>query len=239
MKFVGMKFKFRLVDWCLWSDEGNQVASLTGVSNDPAFELPKMLRRRLGKQPLKGAQAACQLPGVEDATYVVCSRHGDLRRTLKLLKALSADDDLSPTDFSLAVHNMLAGILSIATDNQQGHTAIAAGVDTFGFGVLECLTRLQDDPDTPVLLIVVDEPLPEEYGELAFVPEQSIALAMMLVSPTNSLGGGLYSAEMMPGTTGALGSMSQVEDFIHFLNEKGAEGNTDGQRMGWRWERHV
>jgi hypothetical protein len=234
-----MKFKFRLVDWSLWPDENDQTTALSNGANDPAFELPKMLRRRLGKQQVKGAQAACLLTGVEDATYVVCSRHGDLRRTLKLLKALSAGDDLSPTDFSLAVHNMLAGILSIATNNQLGHTAMAAGVDTFSFGVLECLTRLQDDPDTPVLLIVVDEPLPEEYGDLASTSEQSVALAIMMASPTISHGGDLYSAEMIPGSTGASGPRSQAESFVHFLNEDQHDGVTEGQRIGWRWEHHA
>ena len=68
-----------------------------------------MLRRRLdrhGRMALATAWTCAE--GLDSVQFVFASRHGDLDRTLELLTALGNKDMLSPTSFSLSVHNSTA-----------------------------------------------------------------------------------------------------------------------------------
>jgi len=44
---------------------------------------------------------------------------------------------LSPTLFSLSVHNSVAGLFSIARGDRGAATAMAAGLDSLGLSILE------------------------------------------------------------------------------------------------------
>src|SRR4030095_4253261 len=99
-------------DWRRWAGVERQDDS------PPAAELPpvpvSLLRRvsALGQQALK---AAWGLPALHQSRFVFASRHGEFDRTLGILQSLAQREPPSPADFSLSVHNALAGLLSIAT----------------------------------------------------------------------------------------------------------------------------
>ena len=97
--------------------------------------VPLILRRRVTPIGQAALRAAWAIPGIEQARFVFASRNGEFDRSLAMLTALAAGDSPSPADFSLGVHNALAGLLSIATRNSAGHTALAAGLDSFGHGL--------------------------------------------------------------------------------------------------------
>ena len=59
-------------------------------------------------------------------------------------------------------------------------SSIAAGVDTFAHGFLEAGLFLERDPESPVLLVVADEPVPPLFTALVGDPEASYAVALLL-----------------------------------------------------------
>src|SRR6202040_2382166 len=167
---------------------------------------------------------------VRTGRYVLASRHGEFSRTLRILESLAALELPSPAEFSMSVHNALAGLLSIHFGNMRGHTALAAGVDTFGFGLMEAAACLAEQPQEPVLLIFGDEPLSREYATfgtddagLPFV----IALALRI--PGAGDGGILFNA--VPRNSSTPPSRAAALDFLSFFlsGERGAV--SDGMRI--------
>lgn len=99
----------------------------------------------------------------DDAGVIFCSRHGDTNLTLELLQAQLSGELLSPTGFSLSVHNAVAGLLDIGRRSHTGHVAISAGSQTLSAGMIEASLRLAERPDVPQLVLYVDLPLASGY----------------------------------------------------------------------------
>jgi hypothetical protein len=176
-------------------------------------------------------KAAFDQPADEPVRFVFCSRHGEFERTLNILKALAADEELSPAEFSLSVHNALAGLLSIARHNAAGHTTIAAGEDTFRSGLIEAAACLMERPGDPILLVYADEPLAEPYNELQSGKELRLALALLLTAPRHD------SADVVLSFTGIArpiegeSASEQALGFIRFLQRSASHTGAD---HGWR-----
>ncbi|MBT5523062.1 MAG: hypothetical protein HOK21_03170 [Rhodospirillaceae bacterium] len=260
-----MEFQFQIEGWHAGLRPGNEADQEWQISGSPpnpepnaggsaqtsTVTMPRMLNRRLGKLPKIAASGAVDLPNVQDATYVVCSRHGDFDRVLRLLHSLSDEEGLSPTDFSLSVHNMLAGVLSIAAGNTEAHTAIAAGSNTFVFGVMEVLTLLASGRAQSAMLLYYDAPLPGEYAGLESqweINELALVVAFSSVEPSqgDEQSGAItrsYTATLLLGGDGVsateAGSVTQAEAFIQFLKNPGLPQESRGTRIGWRWSQGV
>ncbi len=122
-----------------------------------------MLRRRLdrhGRMALATAWTCAE--GLDSVQFVFASRHGDLDRTLELLTALGNKDMLSPTSFSLSVHNSTAGLFSIARGDRAAATAMAAGADTLGLSMLEGANMIAEGAEH-VLVCYADDVPPQPY----------------------------------------------------------------------------
>src|SRR5262245_2969534 len=147
--------------WRAWA-RATEMA--TSEADADRIAVPLMLRRRstaLGQKMIASALACGET--ALTGRYVLASRHGEFSRTLGILRSLAARELPSPAEFSMSVHNGLAGLLSIHLGNTRGHTALAAGLDTFGFGLIEAAAHLVEQPSEPVLLFFGDEPLPDEF----------------------------------------------------------------------------
>ena len=174
---------------------------------------------------------AAGLSQATDAVLVTCSRHGDFQRTMRVLDAILANGEVSPTDFALSVHNGLAGVLSLVLENRNGHTALAAGVDSFAFGLLEAMTLLLRDR-RPTLLLFADEPMPSAYDGKIEPQERALAAAFMLEPDTEEAGAKL-EVEMIGGDGSTKGSVYQAECFLRSIIA-GTAVEASGSRMGWR-----
>lgn len=106
------------------------------------------------------------------------SRHGDTRLTLSLLEGIAEQQPMSPTGFSLAVHNAVSGLLSIARKDVSEVTAIAAVDALLPNALIEAFTRLQDHAQ--VLCVLYDVPLPALYRPFVSGESFPFALAMLL-----------------------------------------------------------
>ncbi len=217
-------FRIGLKGWC---------ASDVAEKHPDEAKLPAPLRRRVTPLGRRTLAAALALQPGADTRFIFSSRHGEYSRTASMLRSLAELGSVSPADFSLSVHHALAGLLSIATGSRKGHTALAAGDDTFGYGLIEASMCLAENPDEPVLVVHYDEPLPEIYSELEPQSVPASVVAMLLGA---AQGQDDIEIEAIPPAPGASVSALSAE-FAAFLRSNEREGSAKGERFTWVWRR--
>lgn len=142
-------------------------------------QVPPLLRRRLnvlGKYAV--AVSMDQLAEQQQIVTVFASRHGDTELTLSLLKQIGRDEALSPTGFSLSVHNAVSGLLSIARKDTLPSTAIAAMRGLVLQTLCEGISQLQQHQK--VLCVITDIPLPDIYQSYCEGQDFPFALAFIM-----------------------------------------------------------
>ena len=123
-----------------------------------------MQRRRLSLLARMAFAVAWPLAEERDALPLVfVSRHGETPRTFSILSELAARQPLSPTQFSLSVHNAVIGLWSILRGSTSEMTAMAADGDGFEQGLLEAAALLSEGAPA-VLLVITEEQPPEAYS---------------------------------------------------------------------------
>jgi hypothetical protein len=123
---MGATFAIPVARWSVWPPQGESART----APDVAFVEP-VQRRRLG--PLARMMLHVGHECVRDvpqARLVFASRHGELGYAVQMLRSLAAGEPLSPTLFSLAVHNAASGLFSILRADRSESTALAAGAST-------------------------------------------------------------------------------------------------------------
>lgn len=222
------------VSWRNWATGRNVTTSREAEDRQPP---PALLRRRVSPLGQAALRAAWGLPDILNSRVILASRHGEFGRTLSILDSLVAKTEVSPADFTLSVHHALIGLLSIAANNYQGHTAIAAGNESFGLGLIEALACLSERPAESVVLIYYDEGLPAPFDTFAETAEQSplaIALTLAKEGPGEMLG----QAPVSRNTQVSDGSMQALE-FLRFMLTDQAELSWRGGRLQWQWRRYA
>jgi len=218
---------FRLRAWESWKSDH---------SAEKAGTIPALLRRRitpLGRQALSAAWA---LPEIANARFILSSRYGEFSRTLSLLESVTSGNDLSPADFTLSVHHALIGLLSIVHGNRRGHTAVAAGRESFCFGLLEAIACLKENPDELVVLIHFEEPLSGPFTVFNEPDEWPIALALA-ISATGE--GELLQLNIEASPLDERPSTSHAQNFLDFIISGSMESLSNGEYRQWRWKRHA
>jgi len=151
----------------------------------PALDLrfvEPLQRRRLSRLARACFHCAGRLRPDPDTRVVFASRHGEAGRTLAILRDLAAGAEVSPTHFSMSVHNAVPGLWSILTGDRASVCAVTAGPESFGWGLLEALASYREDPARPVLYLFGDDVLPEPWVDPA-PPGHLHALALLLGEP--------------------------------------------------------
>ncbi|MBP8040256.1 MAG: beta-ketoacyl synthase chain length factor, partial [Aeromonadaceae bacterium] len=163
--------------WQQWSEDllWPETASL------PATPLiPAMTARRMSQSARLAVQLGLQLIAQWQPRHLLCvSRHGELARTFTLLQKLIQQQPLSPTDFSMSVHNTVAGLTTIVGQQPLPASSLAAGVDSFHAGLVEACATLQA-VSGPVLLLYFEGSLPEFYRPWVAECEPPHAVAVVL-----------------------------------------------------------
>jgi hypothetical protein len=221
-------------DWIAWSHGARN------PRNDvvqAAASLPQILRRRISAIGQRAFRASYALSEQRTARFVFCSQYGEWDRTLRILHSLAIEEPISPADFSLSVHNALAGLLSIAWGNTAGHTAISAGADSFGYGLLEAVASLKEGSGDPVLLVYFDDLPPHPYDEIADGAESCVSLAMLLKPPGNDRHEFALSMEPRNRAAKSQSASAPALDFIRFMLSNERERRSIGERTQWCWQR--
>jgi hypothetical protein len=186
---------FKLLSWGAWSPDFQTIeswqhwqspnATVSANQDAPALShIPAMQRRRFSRLTKMMLSAAHDCQVAPHTRSVFSSRHGELTRTLGLLKDITQQQALSPMAFSQSVHNTASGIFGIVTNNTAASTSIAAGEQTLPQALIETYAQLAQDP-TPILMIFGDDPVPPVYSEFIHEIELPIAFGLYL-APANS-----------------------------------------------------
>ncbi len=121
--------------------------------------------------------------GLDSVQSVFASRHGALERTVELLSNLAKDEPLSPTSFSLSVHNSTVGLFSIARSDRAAATAMAAGADSLGLALLEGAMQIAEGAER-VLVCYADHKLPAPYaGAVEDSMHHPFSISLLLTQP--------------------------------------------------------
>jgi len=130
--------------------------------------VPKMLQRRLTPlaRTVFSVADAC-IKASESLPVVFSSAHGELSKSLAMLQAIQAGEELSPTAFSLSVHNAIAGLFSIAYQNHQEITVIASGKEGIAPAFIDALGILHEGA-AAVLIVFYDEPVADFFPTAPF-----------------------------------------------------------------------
>jgi hypothetical protein len=226
---AGAHFVIPVARWSTWP----AAQPLAPDSPDVRF-IDASLRRRLGPLARMMLHVARDCAGdAGPLRLVFASRHGELGYTVALLRALAAAEPLSPTLFSLSVHNAPAGLFSTFRGDRAESTALAAGAETLGQALLEAYCQLATDPGVPVLVVYGDEPLPQEYrefGEAQDLQPRGRALAVLLSADAPR------RTEVLAEAAGDAASSdeAQAESFVRHL-ERGGPGRWVGGGKRWSW----
>jgi Beta-ketoacyl synthase, N-terminal domain len=216
---------FSVRDWAAWAPPMPPIDA----------PIPSLLRRRISPLGQHALRAVWSLAESSSCRVIGSSRHGEFGRTLSILDDLSDRAEISPADFTLSVHHALIGLLSIARDNRQGHTAIAAGDESFCCGLTEALGCLAETPDEPVILLHYDEPLPEPF--LGFDTPGAAPEVLALVLAAEGPGIRLELA-IDPSRPGGGVASSHATEFLKFLQTPERRDLVcAGERLHWHWRR--
>ncbi len=222
--------------WLQWLRDP---VELTASGTPPLSEMPAMMRRRiepLGRVALQAAYWA--QGGGPTGPVVFASRWGELARSVEMLTQLAAGEPLSPTAFSLSVHNAIGALFSIARKDKHNYQAVSAGEFSLEAGFAEACGLIADGAGS-VLLVFVDCPLPELYAEFASPQTARFPYAFACMLSLAQSGAGT-SLATQPGD-GALENMPSNFDVMRLLLDvdvdAGAEVRRQRPASTWLWKR--
>lgn len=110
---------------------------------------------------------------------VYASRHGETARTFAILNDLADGEPLSPTQFSLSVHNAIIGLWSIQQQDTSEMTALAAEGDGLEHAVLEA-SMLLGEGAPAVLVVIAEDQTPSVYAPWVNDVSFPYAVALLL-----------------------------------------------------------
>lgn len=227
-----------LAQWAAWAPGLDSTAAWADQQARPTPDaagpdlswLPPMQRRRLTILARAVFHVAREAGGEHLARLpiVLASSHGELSRTQNLLSSLADGAPVSPTAFTLSVHNAVSGQLSIALGNRAPASCVALAGDGISGALLEaqCLAG----PDQEVLLVLYDAPLPPQYQPFQLDDQAPWALALRLGAT-----GTTYRLSRGPGSGH---QPDQGLALARYLAAGASRLTLRGARSDWLWRRH-
>jgi len=239
---------FNIAQWRAWApglssqDEWQQWSQAPGTAGpnaspaaapDVSF-LPAMQRRRLSRLARMAFHVGWPLAeGQGSLPLVFVSRHGETPRTFELLSDLAAEQPLSPTQFSLSVHNAVIGLWSILRGETSEMTALAAAGDGLENGIIEAAALLAEGAPA-VMLIIAEEQPPTAYT--AWIDDVPFPYAVGLLLTAGSD----WTLQLHPHTTAA-----EQRPWPNALNlvRQLLNGQPSWQHLwknrAWNWQRNA
>lgn len=151
------------------------------------------------------------------------------------MEAIEHGEDISPTSFSLSVHNAIAGLFSMAFNNKIQSTVVAPGEEGIAAAFIEASGLLNEGEDE-ILIILYDEPLVDFYPshpfQLSTTESRSVALSI------TTIGKGIPICFSCLQTSGDIGEQPlQIPLLIQFLEQNQENLILPTARHSWCWER--
>ena len=222
-------------EWLAWAFDDRLIA---GRSTPPVRPMRSILRRRAGFLGKMALEVAYQCLGARtDVPTVFSSRHGEVSRSADLLLDLARGLPLSPTSFSLSVHNSAGGLFSIARGDRASNMALAAGTSSVEHAVIEACGLISEGAPA-VLLVVYDCPLPALYSEFEDCDEQPYAWAWLMEPAAEGALSLRWEAGSDECPSRCKGTPAGLEVLRFYFRKDLALERTCNKRR-WLWSRHV
>ncbi len=231
-----MNQDFIISNWHVWPPMGSDDDELGENQKELLATVPKMLKRRLS--PLAKIVFCAASPCLQEKKripIVFSSTHGELAKSFEMMEMIQAGEDISPTAFSLSVHNAIAGLFAMYFDNNCETTVVAPGEEGIAGAFIEACGILQEGEDE-VLVVFYDEPLVSFYPSDPFQlsTDQSCAVALLI---SRSGSGMPVRLRCLPQTGDDGEQPMQLPLLIHFLSETGEKLTIHTARHSWSWEK--
>ena len=221
-------------DWKRWLQQPEAIDAPLGEI--PLAGIPAMLRRRfstLGKYVM-GAVLPL-VDGVTSIPSIFASRHGETELSFALLEGIARDEPMSPTRFSLGVHNAISGLYSIVRKDTSAVTAIAAMEGLVLQALFEALGQLHSSDR--VLCVIYEMPLAGFYSDHTTAEDEPFPYAIAMVLGNED--GAAYRLEQTgPGTLAEPSQPGQLHTealgLLRLLSGMSDEIVFPGPQTSWR-----
>lgn len=215
--------------WNVWSSHQDECIWSGELPTTPL--IPKMSARRMSTPSKLATQAALTLinqHSIDAAIFI--SQHGELERSYKIIENICLQQDVSPTDFSMSVHNTAAGLVSIIGKQIFPISSLAAGIDGFQQALLETYALLQTDDIKKVLVVDFDGDIPQVYQTQ--YPQYTPAYACAYIIGQ----GEAFSCIQQPTCNNTSHStLPQSVQFLRHTLRQNASFIINGTHSNWLW----
>lgn len=197
-------------------------------------KIPMMTARRMSAPSRLAVETAMVLMDEKPDAAIFISRHGELERTYKIVESLAKNQDISPTDFAMSVHNTAAGLLTIVAKEALPITSLSAGIDGFHQGMLEAQAMLSNGASR-ILLVDFDGLVPLAYQRsfASEIPAYAVGLILTKGEQLHCKSIALENEiDKLPHK--AIG-LSQSLQFLRGWLKGKSEFCIDGNRTCWQW----
>ncbi|WP_413736394.1 beta-ketoacyl synthase chain length factor [Sodalis sp. RH21] len=218
--------------WRAWS--GSPPAIIADAALPPCAQLPMMTARRLSAgSRLAVDHGLALLRRHQPDAVIFTSRHGELERNQRILDALARQHTLSPTDFTMSVHNAAVGSLTIAAQAPLVSASLSAGEDSFQQGLVEAQILLKSGYSR-VLLVDFDNKIPAFYHPFLApgTPDFPYAVALLLTAGETLCCRSDRARQEAPPRV-----LPQSLAFMHHWLSAETAFSITGERLCWRWSR--
>ena len=224
-------------DWGRWLKKPTLLPE--GFSKDSFRQIPPMLRRRFTTLGRCAVTAGLKIMDEgQSIPSIFSSRYGDTAISLSLLEQMGMNEPMSPSNFSLAVHNAVGGLFSIVRKDTSKVTSITAVEGFVVNTLLEAVGQLQESDR--VLCVIYDIPLPELYQRYCDSDLFPYAIAMILNKTSDEQ---LKIEQIIqPDNTEKITENSQKSEafqLINLLTGLSSEMNTKLNGVIWKLTRTV
>ncbi|MGZ4960454.1 MAG: beta-ketoacyl synthase chain length factor [Methylomonas sp.] len=234
-----IRLSFTLKHWCLWQSTetaandcwpGGEVLAFDDGHADVSF-MPAIQSRRLSPLAMAACAVAWRCREAEGSMPVVFySSHGESRYYFEMFDGMAAGEKMSPSRFSLCVHNAIAGLFSVQSQSLLPYVCLAGGSDSSFGSFLEAAGMLMEVPK--VLVVWYEQPLPEAYRSYLAGSDTTWALAMAL-ERTGKAGSQLHLSRH--SAAGRTASESSDDSLVQSILRGQRSGCSQLERSLWQW----
>lgn len=231
-----MQQDFTVIQWSIWPPQQQDEEYILRRQKELLSIVPKMLKRRLSQLAQSVFCAANQcLDGNKIIPAIFSSSHGELAKSFGMMQMIEAGEEVSPTAFSLSVHNAIAGLFAMAWHNTLQSTVIAPGEEGCAAAFIEAMGLLQEGAEE-VLIVFYDEPLLEFYPSAPFKVSAAQGCALALRIGKTGAGVSLnFSNLPLTGDDGE--QPLQIPALIQFLSGPQSQLVLKTPRHSWCWKK--
>lgn len=228
---------FVIQKWSVWPPANSNPESEKQAQKELLASIPKMLKRRLSSlaRVVFCAAIPC-IPENNQFPSVFSSVHGELAKSFSMMEQIEAGEEISPTAFSLSVHNAIAGLFSMAFKNNRESTVVASGEGGMASAFIEALGLL-DEGEKEVLMVLYDEPLVPFYPSAPYQlsTENSCAVALLISKSGEGIPISLRCFPCLKDDDGGEQPV-QIPLLIDFLDQSRRKITVQASGHCWCWE---